>query len=167
MNDRPLFANGKDRSTIDPVWRHGVKAQYTAGKKSEVAAVNQDMRKFYDSLNHSLLRQASDRHGFGQTLVDVAANAYAMARTVTYGGQAGDAVYATRGIIAGDSLSDALVKVYYLDLLDTFTENNPLIDAGVFVGDFLVTAEGERSEVRRDLVKGNHRPEVPAGGTRL
>ena len=46
------------------------------------------------------------------TIVDVALNAYNMARVVTYGGQASGDLFPTRGIVAGDSLGDVLVKLW-------------------------------------------------------
>ena len=46
-----------------------------------------------------------------------------MARIITYDGLASDEPFPDRGIVAGDSLSDVLVKLYYIDAMDEIVAN--------------------------------------------
>ena len=134
-HDRPFFAADKGRSTLDPVWRHGVRSQCMFARGGHTASVGMDARKFYESMSREELARQSVKHDNDPTILPVALEAYRMGRTVTYNGQAAPSLYASHGIIAGDSLSDALVKLYYLDSLDNFQDRHPLAKIDVFVDD--------------------------------
>ena len=69
--------------------------------------------------------RAGGQVGFNTTILEVAISAYQMGRVLTYEGQAVNPLYAANGIIAGDSLSDALVKLYYLDVFDRLAGEHP------------------------------------------
>ena len=40
VHDRPLFAAGRDRPTIDPVWRHSVRNQTAKGEDKHIATLS-------------------------------------------------------------------------------------------------------------------------------
>ena len=71
-------------------------------------------------------------------LVNVAINAYKMARVVTYDGQAADDVYPSKGIVAGDSLIDMVINLFYLEAFDQFTKDHPDVGLEVFFDDIQV-----------------------------
>ena len=98
-------------------------------------------------MSHDRLIKLAAKHNFPQALVSVAVNAYKMARTVTYDGQAADDLFPVKGIIAGDSLSDCLVKLYYLDVFDEFTLNNPDAELEVYFDDIQIAARGPAEQV--------------------
>ena len=62
-------------------------------------------------MSHERMVEQAAKHGYPLALAKVAVNAYRMERAETYQSHAA-AVYPSRGIVAGDSLSDALVKLY-------------------------------------------------------
>jgi len=84
-------------------------------------------------------------------MVNVALNAYKMARIVTYEDQAAAEAYPDKGIVAGDSLSDILVKLYYLEPFCTFAAIHKDVDMHVFFDDIQVAARGTRRVVLRNL----------------
>ena len=100
------------------------------------------MRKFYERVPHSKLRQKAIKHHFPLAIVDCAINAYRMARVITYDGLAGDDLYPERGIIAGDSLSDCLIKLYYLDTLDETVNVCTVADIRIYFDDMQATCRG-------------------------
>jgi len=67
-NDRPFFAAGKNRSTIDAAWRHSVRDQDVVARKEHVAALAWDMRKFYEAMDHAKLKQQAAKWGSLQRL---------------------------------------------------------------------------------------------------
>ena len=94
-HDRPYFAAGRNRSTIDPVWRQSIRSQKAKDDKLNIATLSWDLRKFYEHVSHRKLRERAVRHGFPLALVDVAINAYKMARIITYDGLASDELFRT------------------------------------------------------------------------
>jgi len=150
-NDRAFFAAGKGRCTTDPAWRHSVRNQISRAKGDEVAALCWDLRKFYETVSWARLREQAVKHGFPLTLVDITINAYRMARVVTYEGRPAADVYPSRGIVAGDSLSDVLVKLYYLETLDEFAVANPSVGLEVYFDDLQISARGPARLVQKTL----------------
>ena len=75
------------------------------------AALCWDLRKFYETMSHERLREQAVKLGFPLAIVDVALAAYKMARKITFEGQIAEEAYPGCGIVAGDSLSDVLVKL--------------------------------------------------------
>ena len=116
-----------------------------------MASLCWDLRKFYENISHQQLKERAAEHGFPLALVSVAVNAYKMARVVTYDGRAADEVFPSKGIVAGDSLSDVLVKLYYLKELDDFAEANPEVELDVYFDDVQVAARGPKARVRELL----------------
>jgi len=96
------------------------------------------------------------KYEFPLPLLMVALNAYKMSRVVTFEGQASDGVYPTKGIIAGDSVSDALVKLYYIQAFDTFVEDHPDIDFNVYYDDLQVAARGPKHEIIKSVTEAAH-----------
>ena len=119
--------------------------------KEFTATLCWDLRKFYETMDHDRLRSQAARHGSPQTLVNVALNAYRMARIVTYEDQAAMEAFPDRGIVAGDSLSDVLVKLYYLEPFCTFAAIHGNVDLHVFFDDIQLAARGPRRLVLRSL----------------
>jgi len=146
-HDRPFFAAGKNRSTIDAVWRHSVLNQLTVAKGEHVAALAWDMRKFYEMISHAKLRQRAADLGFSTAIVDVAVNAYRMARVVTYEGLPASELFPLRGIVAGDSLSDILVKIYYLQVLDEVVDRNRAAHLDVYFDDLQLVVRGQKEAI--------------------
>ena len=152
-NDRPFFAAGKNRSTIDPVWRQSVRNQIAKQHGMEVASLCWDLRKFYENVSHSKLKEQALKWGFPPALVSVAINAYKMARVVTYDGCASEEVFPTQGIVAGDSLSDVLVKIYYIEALDKVAKANAEVDLEVYFDDIQVAARGPQEVVKDRMIR--------------
>ena len=146
-DDRPYFAAGKHRSTIDAVWRHSVRSQLTVAKGEHVAALAWGMRKFYETIDHAKLRARAIAQGFPAALIDVALNACRMARTLTYEGLPADDLFPLRGIVAGDSLSDVLVKLYYIEALDSVVPRNKAAQLDVYFDDLQVVVRGQKRAV--------------------
>ena len=62
-----------------------------------------------------------------------AINAYKARRTIIFEDKAARLTpYPSRGIVAGDSLNDPLVKAYYLVTLSDFVERLPFVDLEVY-----------------------------------
>ena len=76
-----------------------------------------------------------------------------MARIVTCDGEAADQVYPGRGIVAGDSLSDVLIKLYYVRAVDDFAAMHPGIGFQVYFDDIQLDARGSRAEVLDDITE--------------
>ena len=60
--------------------------QDAVAKKEHVAALAWGMRKFYEAMDHSKLKDQATKSGLPTAIIDVAVNAYRMARNVTYEG---------------------------------------------------------------------------------
>lgn len=56
--------------------------------------------------------------GCNKTIINVAT--CKMGRTITYNKHAAPTLYASHGIVAGDSVSDSIVKMYYIRAFDAF-----------------------------------------------
>jgi len=151
LNDRHYFAAGRNRSTLDPVWRQSIRNQKATTDKLNVATLSWDLRKFYEHVNHDKLRERAVRHNFPLALIDVAINAYRMARVVTYDGLAAEELYPDRGIVAGDSLSDVLVKLYYIDALDDICAKCTVSAIHVYFDDLQVTCIGEPDSIVNNM----------------
>ena len=82
------------------------------------------------------------KFGFPLAIVDAALNAYKMERVITYEGLAATGLFPTGGIVAGDSLSDVLVKLYYLDAFDTLLQEHPDVDLQVCFDDIQLALRG-------------------------
>jgi len=142
LHDRVFFAAGRCRSTVDPAWRNSVRNQRARAVGDNVATLSWDLRKFYERVSHAKLRQRAIEHHFPLAIVDCAINAYKMARVITYDGLAGDDLYPNCGTIAGDSLSDCLIKLYYLDVFDQTAEICTVADIRVYFDDLQATCRG-------------------------
>ena len=103
--------------------------------EEHVASLCWDFRKFYETMSHSRLRSQAVKFGFPLPVVDAAIGAYRMARILTYEGQASEEHFPAQGIVAGDSLSDVLVKLYYLEAFDDFVALHPGIELDVYFDD--------------------------------
>jgi len=150
-NDQAFFASGKGRSTTDPVWRQSIKNQFSATKGRATASICWDMRKFYERMSFDRLVQQAAKYDFDPTILNVALNAYRMGRVLTYNGQAVNPMYASHGIIAGDSLSDSLVKLYYIDIFKRLEQEHPLVTFDVYIDDIQISATGPRKAVAKRL----------------
>ena len=106
--NRPYVAAGRNRSTLDPVWRQSIRSQKAKADNLNIATLSWDLRKFYEHVSHNKLRDRAVRHGFPLALVDVAINAYKMARILTYDGLAAEELFPDRGIVAGIRLATSL-----------------------------------------------------------
>jgi len=148
--DRPYFAAGKNRSTLDPVWRQSVLNQMARCNGTHIAALGWDLRKFYESLDHGRLRAQAELLGFPLSIIDVAINAYKMKRIVTYEDLPGPGVYPTQGIIAGDSLSDILIKLYYVSALDELVQDLGA-DLEVYFDDLQLIMRGSFGDILNNL----------------
>ena len=153
IHDRWFFAAGKGRSTSDPVWRQSVRNQLSTSEGGHVASLCWDLRTFYESMSHTRLREQALLHDFPVALADVAINAYKMARLLTYEGQASDELFPAHGIVAGDSLSDALVKLYYLQVFDDFVAKNKDVELDVYFDDIQLTLRGTSAKIVKSLTK--------------
>ena len=151
-NDMPFFAAGKGRSTTDPVWRQSVRNQLSKSYKQHVASLCWDFRKFYETVSHERMIQQAEKHGYPLALAKVAVNAYKMERSVTYQTHAAEGVYPSRGIVAGDSLSDTLVKLYYFEPLCGFAARHRSTELDVYFDDIQLAVRGSRTNVKRDLL---------------
>jgi len=155
-NDRPYFAAGRARSTIDPVWRQSILNHLTKVRGQHAVSLCWDLRKFYETLSHSRLVNMAKKYEFPLPMLMVALNAYKMSRVVTFEGQASAGVYPTKGIIAGDSMSDALVKLFYIQAFDTFVEDHPNIDFNVYYDDLQIAARGTQQEIIKEVTEAAH-----------
>jgi len=150
-HDMPFFAAGKGRSTTDPVWRQSVRNQTSKAQREHVASLCWDLRKFYETMDHDRMLCQARKHHFPSALVEVALNAYKMERTVTYQGIAAEGVFPSQGIVAGDSLSDVLVKLYYWEPLSKFAAVHDKIELEVYFDDIQLAARGNAAAVRARL----------------
>jgi len=135
------------------VWRQSIRNQKAKLDHRNIATLSWDLRKFYERVSHCKLRERAERHGFPLALIDVAINAYKMARIITYDGLAADELFPDCGIVAGDSLSDALVKVYYLDVFDEVTTECTDAAIQVYFDDLQATCIGTPDDIVQNLQK--------------
>ena len=117
------------------MWRQSIRNHLARINKEHAASLCWDLRKFYESMSHKRLLTMADKYDFPRALVSLVARAYQMARVVTYDSQASGKLYPSRGIVAGDSMSDALVKLYYIHEFDRFVQDYPGIDLAVYYDD--------------------------------
>jgi len=152
-NDRAYFAAGKGRSTVDPIWRKAVRGQLAKDPGVLVATLGWDLRKFYEMMSHDRLRAQAAKYNFPMQLVEMAISAYCMGRVITYDGLATGELFPTRGIVAGDSLSDILIKLYYLEAFDQLTDEFKQIDLQVYFDDMQLTMEGKARDIEEKFVE--------------
>jgi len=152
-HDRAFYAAGKGRSTIDPIWRKAVKSQLAREPEVHVATLGWDMRKFYEMIVHDKLRAQAKKYNFPMQIIEMAISAYCMGRVITYDGLASGELYPTRGIVAGDSLSDILIKLYYTEAFDQHAAEYGDVDLQVYFDDMQLSMEAKASVIETRFVE--------------
>jgi len=152
-HDRAFFAAGKGRSTIDPIWRKAVKGQLAREPGVHAATLGWDLRKFYEMIVHDKLRAQAKRYGFQMQIVEMAISAYCMGRIITYDGLASGELFPTRGIVAGDSLSDILIELYYLEVFDQQAAEFGDVDLQVCFDDTQLSMEAKTNVIEARFVE--------------
>ena len=76
QNDRPFFACGTARSTVDTVWRAAIRAEGSQASGNSAAAVLEDMEAFFQAIGHQRFLQQAERHGFPVILIRLALHMY-------------------------------------------------------------------------------------------
>ena len=77
-----------------------------------------DIAAFYDSVQHSALREAAQEHGFGEVALELGLASYGGPRHMEVLRAGAVPLYATRGILAGCALCTTLAKVVMLGPMD-------------------------------------------------
>ncbi len=150
-HDRPYFACGADRGAIDVVWRQAMRAEAAVADDLHAAAVTSDMRKFFEAIDHGLLLERAERHGFPMQIAKLAVAAYRGPRMLRLGAFTARELYATRGVIAGCSLATTFTKIYTVDGYDYFVHRCPWATLDNYIDDNVISTEGSDVEVVQRL----------------
>ena len=86
-------------------------------------------------MHHRRLKQCATDLGFPAALIDTALSTHRVARILTYDGQAAPELFPSNGIVAGGSLSDVLIKLYYVQDFDRFVKRHPQAELDVYFDD--------------------------------
>ena len=103
------------------------------------AAFLWDMQSFFDTIDHGLLLERALKYGFPLVLVTMAISSYTAPRILQTREGRADAVYPTRGIIAGCVLAKALVHLYYVEPMDGFISRSPSAELDIYIDDITVS----------------------------
>ena len=147
QHDRPYFACGSARSTVDTVWRAALRAEKANACGSTAAAILQDMENFYQMVCHDRLEEQAAAHGFPAPLLRLALHLYRGPRHLMLAKSIAEAVTPNRGVLPGCAWACTLVKVYYLTAFDNFVARNPKALLDVFVDDIQTAAMGSKEAV--------------------
>ena len=148
-NDRGYWACGEGRSAPDVVWRAALRAETAKAKGGCAAACLQDVRSFYQMLDHQKLRTRAARSGFPTPLARLAVHLYTRRRRLSFKDRAsGEAIQPDRGVVPGCCWAGTLAKVYCLEPMDGVCARNPGIELDVYVDDIQAGAANkeEKSE---------------------
>jgi len=146
-HDLPSFAAAKNKSTTDAVWRQAVRNQRAKKDKKAIAQVIADFHKFYETVNLEDLVERAKKLGFPEVLVRAAVACYRMERVVLFEGKAAESAWPTTGIVAGDTLATALVKVYYHDAIKNLCARWPEAEIDIYIDDLSAVIRGEEEAV--------------------
>ena len=83
----------------------------------EGASVYFDISKFYERIDHGLLKQAAEAHGFDVGLVKALCVAYAGPRRATVDGAVSEEIRAVGTVIAGCSCATTMARLILHDLI--------------------------------------------------
>ena len=80
-----------------------------------------------------LLRERAHAVGFLAALVNLAISTYKYPRSVQTRSGAADPVKAGRGVLPGCSFAKVLISIYYMRIIDKFSEDHPDIDVSIYI----------------------------------
>ena len=93
------------------MWRASVRAEAAVNKGQVAAVATQDMRAFFQSIDHSLLIKRAEEQGFPLELVRLAIDAYCAPRWLYTKAAIAEPVEPNCGIAPGCALATTMVKL--------------------------------------------------------
>lgn len=152
-NDRPDFACGAARSTVDTVWRAAIRTEGAQAGGSNAAFVLQDMESFYQMINHSKLAHRAEQNNFPLPMLRLSVHLCSGPRHLMLGKSIAMAVIPNRGMPPGCSWAGTLVKVYYIGPFDAYITRHPQVGLDVYVDDIQDSATGTDEAITTRLTE--------------
>ena len=149
--DRPFFAAQKGKGPGDLVWRAAVRAEAAQVQGRAFCAVNWDLVKMYEKLDHCYLIRQAAAFGMPGAIVRASIRAYRLPRFVSFLRACGGPILPNVGVVAGCTVASTWARLCVLGGLDRILPSLPgCISVAVYIDDFTISAQADTCrEARR------------------
>ena len=151
------------RQIGDAAWRARVRALDATDRGRTVIEAMWDLRKCFEHVPHDKLVEQASRLGFPMDILRVSVASYAWPRILTTDyGVVADALWPTRGIVAGSAYATFELTAYLVAALRAIQGEHPDASLSMFVDDLSMGVEADNDEAAVAAIKA-----VGATATRL
>ena len=152
-HERSYFAAGSNRAATDVVWRAGIRCE-AAQETQQAAAILWDLASYFQMIRHRRLLLRASSTGFPLPICRLAIRLYRAKRFLKLGcAVAENGIRPNRGVAPGCNFACTLIKVYCLEGMDAFVENNRDIDTDMYIDDLQLARVGCTEQVVQRLVE--------------
>ena len=114
-----LFNLAKGRCTTDSVWRRAARAEICNGKGGIAAAALQDIEAFYDKIGRETLVTLAASTNYPLAILRVSLTSYNWKRYIVIDGCTCDAIFGSRGVVAGSFSATYEAKAFLFRAVTT------------------------------------------------
>ncbi len=139
---RTYFAAGPGKAADAAAWRTALRAEMAASAKADSASVLWDLLKCFEHGRHFLLAKEAGEVEFPIVIARMSAEMYRAERRLVVDDAVSEAVYPTRGFMAGCARALALIKVLMVRRMDAYIARHPRVNLDVYVDDVELQAIG-------------------------
>ena len=150
---RPYFFGEQGKSCDTCVWIQAAAAEFATERQQAAASVLFDLKKAYEHIRYDVPRRAAEKHDFPLLLMRLLLSFYSMMRVLSLGNLVAFGCLPMRGVVAGCSFADIMMRLTLIDTLDRVSEAWPSLRLADVVDDFQMLRIGNARRVV-PIVKG-------------
>ena len=148
------FSSGKNRSSIDVVWRQAFAAEAARFSQQHYGCIMWDIHKCYELVQHSHLVHAAYKHDYPLAILRLSLASYRAPRRILLNGLASRNISANCGIIAGNTFATTELRLLLLDTVSQHICDHPSIRLNIVVDDLSLDHTGPDSlSVAKPLIE--------------
>ena len=150
---RPYFFGEQGKSCDACVWIQAAAADFATERQQAAVSVLFDLKKAYEHMRYDVLRRAAEKHDFPLLLMRLLLSFCSMMRVLSLGNLVAFGCMPMRGVVAGCSFADIMMRLCLIDPLDRVTEAWPSLRLADVVDDAQMLGIGDARRVV-PIVKG-------------
>eukprot|EP00971_Amphidinium_carterae_P335350 6471180-Amphidinium_carterae.1 len=149
----PAHWSGPDKGCQRAMWEHSVRIQAARARGQAALSLFLDLKKFFDCVGHTAMRDALEESGFPTYLWRSCAALYAGPRCIEWNRCVGKLDTPTGTVLPGCAIASAVVKVLLLPLLKYLASAWPFVHVTSVFDDLGMESTGHPTEIGPHFVQ--------------